>query len=195
MVSITIFSVVSAGVVTYITDSLRRLSVETKAALSAQELKNAISLMQSEMRMSSSVSPYNVGVDPTIVTCSAQFVTTPTTVRFLVSHDDPSGTSGSQVYYVGYEYSAATQTLYRGEVAGVSATSCTLPLGDPLASATKKVLATKVVSIDADNDGTADNAFTRSGNQFIVHLGAQVTGPGGMSVTQPVTDTILTRAT
>ena len=195
MVSIVVFSVVSAAAVTFISTSLRRLSVETKVAIATKELKNAVALLQSEMRMSTSISPYNVGVDASLVTCRAQLATTATTVRFLVAHDDPNGSSGTQVYYVGYEYSVTDNILYRGEIAGGSATNCTLPSGDPLATANKKILAKNVVRIDADNNGTIDDPFTRTGNQFFIKLGAQVTGSSGLTAAQKVTDSVFTRAT
>jgi prepilin-type N-terminal cleavage/methylation domain-containing protein len=195
LVSMTVFSVVSAAAVTFVSDSLRRLSLESKVALATKELKNSVALMQSELRMSASVSPYNVGIDANLVTCRSQLTTTSTTVRFLVAHDDPSGTSGTQVYYVGYEYSPSDNTLYRGEIIGSNATSCTLPAGDPLSIGTRKVLAKNVVRIDADNNGSIDNPFTRVNNQLFIRLGAEVSGSSGLTATQKVTDTVFTRAT
>jgi prepilin-type N-terminal cleavage/methylation domain-containing protein len=194
LVSITLFAIVSAAAVTFMSDALRRMSLETKASLATKELKNAVALMQSELRMSAAISPYNVGIDANLVTCRGQLATTPTSVRFLITHDDPSAPSGMQVYYVGYEYSVTDDTLYRGEVAAQSTTSCTLPVNDPLQNANKKVLARHIVRIDGDNDGIIDAPFTRLNNQLFIRLGALTTGSSGLEMTQNVTGTVYTRA-
>lgn len=194
MVSLTIFSVVSMAVTGYIIDTMRRVGLEARASLASQELNNAFDLMQSEIRMAGAVSPYNVGTDPTIVTCGAQLAVTPNTVRFLITHDSSTGTSGMQIYYVGYQFDSATNTLYRGEVTGVSTTACTLPATDPLSAGTRQILARNVIAIDADNDGTIDPVFSFTSPRLQVNLGVQVTGQSGLTITQKVSDAIVSRA-
>lgn len=101
MVSMVLFSVVGLAITGYIVDTLRRMGLEARAALAAQELNNAYNLLKSELRMSIGISPYNVGVDPSVVTCAGQLSVSPTAVRFLITHDDASGASGLQPYYIG----------------------------------------------------------------------------------------------
>ncbi len=193
LVSMSIFAVVSAGIVTYISDTLGRVGIETKAALVTQELKSAIGIMQSELRMAQSASPYNVGIDPSIVTCRTALQATPTTVRFIASYDDATATNGTRTYYIGYEYDVTTNTLYRGEVATGSVSSCSLPATDPLSVSARRVIATNVTRIDADNNGAIDNAFTMSGNQLQVRLGIEVDGASGLTVAHQVSTNIQVR--
>lgn len=194
LVSISIFSIIGLGIVGYTVDTLKRLGLESRAAIASQELNNAVNLLQAELRMAASVSPYNVGSDPAVVTCGAQVTATTTTLRFLVVHEDPASPSGMQPYYVGYSYNAAERTLYRGEVASAALTSCTLPGTDPLNAATAQILARNIVAVDGDNDGIVDPIFSFTSPELRLNIGVQVNGPGGLSITQKVSNGILTRA-
>lgn len=188
-----LFSVVGLAVTGYTVDTLKRVGLEARAALASQELNNAYNLMQSELRMAVAISPYNVGTDASIVTCSGLLSVTSTTVRFMMTHDDSSAPSGIQSYYVGYQFDSGTNILYRGEVQGSSTTSCVLPGTDPLSAGVRQVLAKNVVAIDADNNGSTDPVFTLTSPRLQVNLGTRVTGPSGLSITQKVSDAIQTR--
>lgn len=192
LVSISIFSIIGLGIVGYITDTLKRLGLESRAAIASQELNNAVNLLQAELRMATSVSPYNVGSNPALVTCAAQLTATTTTLRFLVVHDNPTSPSGIQSYYVGYSYNPSTRILYRGEVASPAITSCTLPGADPLTA--PQILARNIVRVDGDNNGTVDPIFNFTSPELRVNMGVEVIGPGGLSITQKVSNAILARA-
>lgn len=193
MVSILLFSVVATSIVTFMADSFGRLGVETRASLSTRELKNALGLLQSELRMTGAISPYNVGIDATAVTCGNRLTATSNTLYFFVSYDDSSVSSGTQNYYVGYQFSPSENILYRGEVTSGSS-NCNIPVADPLSSANKKILAKDVIQIDANNDGVLDNVFTKNSNQILVNIGVRVTGPRGITVTQNLVTTVFARA-
>lgn len=189
----TLFTVVGAAVTGYSVDTLKRVGLEARAALASQEVNNAFNLMKSELRMAAAISPYNVGTNASVVTCTAQLAVTSTTVRFLMTHDDATAPSGITSYYVGYQYDAAAKILYRGEVSGTTTVACTLPGTDPLSVGVRQVLARNVVQIDADNNGTIDPVFSFTSPRLLVNLGMQVDGPTGLSILQKVSDAIQTR--
>lgn len=160
LVGVTLFGVVGLGLLNFVNDALRSLSVESRAALAALELNNTMGLISSELRMSSSVSPYLVGNDETVVTCSNALAISSTSIRFLVVEDDPSSaTSGLQPYYVGYIYNSATKELRRGEIAGTTVTNCTLPAGNPTSNSISQLLAENIVPVDINDDGTDEPLF------------------------------------
>ncbi len=186
LVSMGIFSVVGLAMVSFASRSFRILGVETKASEAAAELRSGLALLSTELRMSTSVSPYLVGNVEAVVDCSAQVSISGNTVRFLVTEDDESGSSsGMTAYYVGYKYDSASGELMRGEVEAPSVFNCTLPAGDPLASGYAKTLARKVVLIDSDGDGDVEPAFAHSGSSLVVNLGVEVQSPDGRTIQQP----------
>lgn len=194
LVSLSIFSLLGMSFVTFSTSALQRLSVENRISSASQELMNGLELLSSELRMSSSVSPYLVGTTATVVTCGSALSVTTTKVKFLVVQDENvASTWGLQPYYVGYYYNSATKQLLRGEIAGASITNCTLPAGDPTGVTYAKVLAENVVQIDADGNGTLDPVFSTSGNSIVVNLGVQITGVKNTVVTQKMPTTIYRR--
>jgi prepilin-type N-terminal cleavage/methylation domain-containing protein len=193
LVSMSIFAIVSAGIVTYISDTLGRLSIETKSSIAMQELKSAINLLQSEIRMSHAASPYNVGIDASVVTCTSALDTTANSIKFLVSYDDGTATNSTRSFYVGYQYDPDERILYRGEVPTGSVASCTLPGTDPLSTSVRRVIATDVTNIDSNLDGTLDNIFSLNSNQLAVRIGVEVVGHSGLRVVQQVINNIAVR--
>lgn len=186
MVSMLLFAVVAVGMVAFTTSTLQTLSTESRVSLGAMELKNALGLMTSELRMSSAISPYLPGDNIALTNCSAAVTATATSVKFLISEDDSSavGTAGIQPYYVGYRYDAASKQLLRGKIPIAALHSCTLPAGDPTLSPIADTVATRVVQIDVDQDGTEDPVFSLNNNILTINLGIQVQSPGGDFVTQ-----------
>ena len=192
LVSMVMFSVVSLGFISFISNTFRKLSLETRTSAAAQELKNAVNLLSNEFRISAVVSPYLPGNTPATVTCSAARTVTSTSLRFLVSHDE-SVSYGLHPYYVGYIYDAASRELRRGEISSVAVTNCTLPVGDPTSATYATVIARDVVQIDADGNGVLDPIFSLSGNQLTVNLKISLTGPGGWKSKQNVSARIFER--
>lgn len=174
LVGISLFSIISLGLGKYLTQTFRRVGTENRSMLASMELRNAVNLLAGELRMAGSVSPYLPGDDPTLVTCSASIAVTPTTLRFLVVHDDATGGSGLRPYYVGYRYDALTKQLLRGEIVSASSTSCSIPAGDPTAAGTAQVLADNVVAVDFDGNGTTESVFSYSAPNLTLTLGTDV---------------------
>ncbi|MCB0335817.1 MAG: type II secretion system protein [Bdellovibrionales bacterium] len=189
-----ILAVFSVGVVNYMIDVFRRVGIENKMALAAQELKNGLSLMSSELRMSRSSSPYLPGDIPENSDCSSALSISGDTIRFLVAHDDESSTTGVQLYYVGYKYVSDQNRLIRGQILAPGAGSCVLPVGDPVDVLTAQMIADDVVQIDTDGDGVLDDPFSISGDSVVINLGVEVTGPGEMTMTEELSTRIKVRA-
>lgn len=184
LVGISLFGVISLAFVAFSSSALRQMSLESRATSKVGELKNALSLLSSEVRMSKSISPYIVGTSSSNVTCSSAFSVSANIVRFLVVEDDSAaGLGGMQAYYVGYSYEASTQRLLRGEIAKATTLDCTLPAGDPTSSSYAQVLAEGVERIDSDNDGTLDDVFSLAGNVLSVRLGVVVDAQNGLKIT------------
>ncbi|MCB9029420.1 MAG: hypothetical protein H6619_00055 [Deltaproteobacteria bacterium] len=187
IVSLMLFSVLIFGMTTYSDTTLRDLGLENRTADAVREVRNTVSVMSSELRMGSNISPYLPGNDPSLVSCSSQLTASSTTIRFLVVHDDVSATSGIQPYYVGYMYDAATRRLLRGEVQGLSTTSCTLPSDDPLSGSNARVIAEKVVQVGAQP------VFSLNGSILTVTFGVEVDGGAGLSKTQNFSTRVFVR--
>ena len=192
LVGLTMFSVFSLGLVAYMGSTFQRTNLENRTAIAAQELYNAIELMSNELRMSSVVSPYLPGIDATLVDCSAALSVTNNSVKFLVVHDS-TATRGLSAYYVGYTYDASTNELLRGEIAKTSTTDCTLPGGDPTSSSIAKTIASRVVLLDRDSNGSDDPVFVLSGTGVSVNLAVEYESPSGEKVTQDVSTTVRMR--
>ena len=196
MVGLGMFSVLAFGMASVSSSVLRDIAVEGRASNATQGLKGALELLSTEMRMSSSVSPYLVGTSAAAVTCSGAFNLSTTQLRFMVVQDESTAsTSGLQPYYVGYRYDAATKRLLRGEIPGTTISSCTVPAGDPASSTYATVLAEHIVQVDGDGDGTVDAAFTGSASTININLGVEIEGPNGVNLVQPVPISIMRRTT
>lgn len=181
MVSLGLFGIIALAMTSFTSQALQTVGVESRVSLASLEAKNAVAILGSELRMSSSVSPYIPGNVPSLTKCSGSVSVTSTTLKFLVTQDDESAVaaSGIRSYYVGYKYDSATGKLLRGEIQGSSTTSCTLPVGDPTSATYAKPLADRVVQIDADNDGTLDPLFSLSGEVLTISIGVEVPRPAG----------------
>lgn len=171
-----------------------RLGLESRAAVASMELENVLQLLNTELRMGAAVSPYLPGNNPTTTVCGSQITVTPTTVRFLVSHDEDGVSSGRRIYYVGYSYDAATKTLYRGQIASTSTTTCTLPAGDPTSSSVAFPIATNVVTVDGDGNGTVDPVFAYSSGLLTFNLGLSIKYGSADPITQKFRSTISVRS-
>ena len=193
LVSVLVFGLVSTSIASYATNIFTSLGLENRASASSRELRNAISLLSSELRMGASVSPYLPGEDPSLVHCQSQTIATGTTIRFLVVHDDPSVIPGIQPYYVGYSYNSSTNQLYRGEVPGVTVTSCALPTEDPLSESYARVVAERVYPYDSNGDGIAEPIFAYNSGTLTINLAVEVEAPNGESRTQGISTRIYTR--
>ena len=194
LVSISLFSIFGLATATMMSTTLQRLGIESRATMANQELQNAVNLLASEVRMSSTVSPYLMGDDPDTVRCSAQFSVAANSMSFLVVHDDGSGANGLRAYHVGYVYDAGTKELRRGQIAASASGSCVLPGGDPTSSSTAQVLAKDIVRIDTDGDGVLEPAFSYSEPKLTLNLGIEIEGAGGVTVTQPINTEIVARS-
>jgi Tfp pilus assembly protein PilV len=193
LVSMIMFAVVGMGLFAFTSKSLRTLGLESRGTQAMGELKNAVTLLSTELRMSSSISPYLVGTNAAAVTCTSALNVTSTTVRFLVAEDDATAVNGLHPYYVGYLYDSAQKKLLRGEITSASNTSCILPAGNPASSAVAVTLAENVVAIDSNEDGSIEPVFQLSGDELIVNLGIEVQGSDGLVMTQPITSRIYLR--
>lgn len=187
LVSMTLFSVVGLGLASFSNSVLRTVSIESRATSATEELRNAVSLLSSELRMSQSLSPYLVGDLSSVVTCSGAFSVSSSAVKFIVVEDDSSATtSGLQPYYVGYSYDASTETLYRGEVAASSITACSIPSTDPTSAGVRQILAESVIPVDGNGDGSIDPVFEFTGSVLRVNLGVRIDGAGGTKIEQAI---------
>src|SRR5215813_7297540 len=84
LVSMVVFSIFAMGAVMYLTQNLQRLGTEVRLSMASQEMRNAVNLISSELRMASTVSPYLPGNTSATVTCGANFTSNSTSVKFLV---------------------------------------------------------------------------------------------------------------
>lgn len=194
MVGLGMFGAIGLGMASISSSVLRDIAMEGRASTATQGLKGALDLLSTEMRMSSSLSPYLVGTSAAAVTCNSAFYLTSSTLRFMVVQDESAAaTSGLQPYYVGYWYDPGTRRLLRGEIPGTTISSCTLPAGDPASATYATVLAENVVRVDGNGDGIADAAFTASGSTINVNLGVEIAGPNGVNIVQPLPVSIMRR--
>lgn len=195
MVSMLMFGIVGMGLTGFTSSAIRELSNQSRLSFATLELKNAISMLSSEIRMSSAISPYIPGTNTTLTNCYGAVEVTSTTLRFLVSEDDAAATTtaGLRPYYVGYRFNSATGQLTRGEILGSTVTACTVPSGDPNSTTNGKTLAEKVVQIDADNNGSLDPVFSLTNNVLTVNLGVQVSTPGNKTITQKFSTRVFLR--
>ena len=190
LVSMSMFAVVSLGIVTYIGGSFRKIGLETRTAIATNELKNALNLLSGEFRMGSKMSPYIPGNLPATVRCGSNISVSTNSLRFLVVHDDSTSSNGLRPIYVGYIYDPTTRELKRGEVASSSNTSCAVPASDPTSSSNAYTVATNVVAVDTNGDGTNEPIFSYAGSQLSVNLGVELTSPGGWKNSQSVSTQI-----
>ena len=186
MVAMLLFSIIGMGLVVFTTHALQGLGAESRVSISALELKNAIGLLSSELKMSSAISPYLPGSDVSLTNCAGAVTVTPTTVTFLISEDDSTATSTSGIrpYFVGYSYDSAAKQLLRGEIQAPGILNCTLPSGSPTSATYAKPLAERVTQIDIDGNGTLEPIFSLSGDILSINLGVEVAGPSGSAITQ-----------
>lgn len=194
LVGMSIFSVVSLGVVSYMGDAFKRIHIENKSALHSQELRSALNLIASELRMSSNISPYLPGSDTNLLSCSTLISNTDNTLKFIVTHDDDSGTSGINPTYVGYIYDSDSKELRRGFFEIANHNICTLPLSDPIDDAPTMIIAENVIPVDNNSDGTLDPIFSLNNNILSINMGYESTGAGGIILSQNLSVDILIRA-
>lgn len=194
LVTLSIFSVISLAIVGFMGDAFNRINLENRASLHSVELRNALNLIASELRMSSSISPYIPGMDTSLLQCSSFITVSSDTLKFLVTHDDSSGDGGVIATYVGYIYDGAKQELRRAEVELASIGSCMLPSEDPLEDIVTTVVARNLVAADSDNNGAIDPIFNLSGNVLTVSLGYEEIGPSNQTLRQSYRTQIIVRA-
>jgi|GEM_PF-2759780 len=194
LVSIFIFGIVLVTVGSFNRLTFGTLGVENRISSSMKELRNAVTLLSTELRMSSSISPYIPGNSPALANCLSNIDASATTVRFMVVHDDSSASNGIQPYYVGYSYNPATRQLLRGEIPGTSTANCSLPNGDPTAQSVAKVIADNVYPWDSNQDGTSEPIFYYSNGTLEVNLSITASGPKGFKRRQGLSTLIYTRS-
>ncbi len=195
LVAMALFSLIGLSVLTLSSSVLHDMGTESRMVSESMELSRALGLLSSELRMSSSLSPYLPGTNSALYKCSGTVLISSYTVKFFVVEEDPTAllTSGIKAYYVGYRYDPINKTLLRGEIALNSIYSCTVPATDPTSSTYAKTLATHVTAIDTNGDGIAETAFAKSGNMLSVNLGVQVNGAGGISKLQKLQTKVFER--
>jgi prepilin-type N-terminal cleavage/methylation domain-containing protein len=194
LVSLTLFGIVGGGISSFMIDTLRRTSLENRISKATQEAQNAIQLLTSEIRLSNQISPYLPGTDVSLTTCSSAFTVNSTSISFLVAHDATSGSNGLARYLVGYRYDSNLKQIIRGTLASSSATTCSVPSGDPTDASNGMVVASNIVQVDADGNGSLDPIFSKSGDLVTVTLGARVTINSSLSTTQNLSSEILLRS-
>lgn len=194
LVGMMIFGIVSMGIATFAGGALRNLGTQNRVSHSGAELRQALALLSTELRMSGSVSPYLVGTSAGAVTCTGSLAVTSTSIKFVVVNDDSSSsTNGLKAYYVGYKYDPSSKQLLRGEIAKAGVSDCSLPAGDPTSSTYAKPIAENVVQFDADGNGSLDAAFALSSDVLSVKLGIEIEGAGGEKATDYTSTKIYVR--
>lgn len=193
LVSLSLFGVVGMSISSFMVDTMRRTSLESKMSRSTQEAQNAIQLATAELRLSSQISPYLPGTNVALSTCASAMTVDSTEIRFIVAHDAASGTNGLSRYYVGYRYDATTKQLIRGEIATASATTCS-GSGNPTDASNGAVVASNIVRIDADGNGTIDPIFSRAGDLVTINLGVEVKVNSKLTATQSLSTEVLLRS-
>jgi hypothetical protein len=187
LVSLLMFSVVGMGIVGVSTHSLRELSLESRATLETFELKRGLDILSTELRMSSMLSPYLPGTVESASNCTAEIEVTATTLKFFVAVDDVAavGTGGLQPYYVGYRYDPVSRELLRGEIPVDDLFSCDVSVGDPTTPQLTRPVASNVVTIDRDGNGTNEDPFAWANGFLTVNLATSVEGGGSQHRKQP----------
>lgn len=193
LVSLSLFGIVGMSVSSFMIDTLRRTSLETRMSQATQEAQNAIQLMTAELRLSSQISPYLPGTNVALSTCSSSLTVDSTNVKFIVAHDVSTGTNGLSRYYVGYRYDATLKQLIRGEIATATDTTCT-GSGNPTDSSNGAVIASNIVPVDADGNGTVDDVFSKSGDLVTINLGVEVNVNSKLKATQTLSTEVLLRS-
>lgn len=193
LVGLTLFNIIALAIATFMAQGFQKLGLESRVTLASFELRNAISLMTEELKMSSSVSPYLPGIVPDVTKCTGALQVSSNSIRMVSATDNAGSSNGVDPYYVGYSYNSATQELRRGEIAMPSNLNCTLPAGDPSDSSNTYLIAERVVQIDANGDGVLEPVFSASGNQIFINLGVEATAPSGETVLQTVSTSVTTR--
>lgn len=194
LVSIFIFGIILITVGSFNRMTFGTLGVESRISSSMKELRNAVTLLSTELRMSSSISPYIPGNSPAIANCLNNVDASALSVRFMVVHDDSSAANGIQPYYVGYAYNPATRQLLRGEIPGNTTSNCSVPNGDPTASNVAKVIADHVYPWDSNEDGVLEPIFYYSNGILQVNLAITASGPKGFDRRQGIRTLIYTRS-
>lgn len=181
LVSMFLFSFTGLMVTSVLVGSFRTLGTEQRLLKSSLEMKNAIAALESELRASSAVSPYLPAEEDSTTTCASALSVSSITLRFLTVEDDEGSSSGISAYYVGYRYDPLLRELQRGEIKKSLTTNCTLPSGDPLAPANRKVIASNIVRADTNGDGIQEPFFSREGDLINIAAGVEVGGEGRMA--------------
>lgn len=195
LVGMAMFGVVGAGLTSVMGGTFQSVGRENRLAIGSENIRMAFSLMNSELRMASNVSPYLPGVDPTLADCSNQFQVTTSSVLFYVAPDQHYGSYGVSPVYVGYQYDPLTKKLYRGEIYLSSTPQCGAAFGDPLNPLYRSVMAENVIAIDYNGDGVNEPVFQYANQNLVITLGTQVTVEGGRTMVSKMQTTIRVRNT
>lgn len=186
LVSLLMLGFVSSGIASLMTSTYQSLGREYRLAQATENVRLALHVLTSELRMASTVSPYYPGLISSAINCSGSMSVDSNTIEFLLSHDDQAGVGGVTPYYIGYKYEPALGRLSRGEVTATSTSACIVPVADPLSIDNLSPIANNVVQVDFNNDGTLEPIFSLAGSVITITLGIEVKGIGDQLVTQPM---------
>jgi Tfp pilus assembly protein PilW len=194
LVSVFIFGLVLLSISSFNTLTFGNLGLENKISASVREARNAINLLSTELRMSSTMSPYIPGNSPALVDCADFIEASNNMIKFLVVHDDYTATNGIQPYYVGYLYDSDSKTLLRGEIPAPTTTTCSIPAGDPTSQQHAKIVAQRVSPTDIDDNGVIEPIFHFSDGVLNINLEVAAFGPGILFRAQKISTRVYTRS-
>lgn len=196
LVALFMMSIVVAGVTHTLITRLRRTGYEGRVASAVTEAKQVLTILTTEVRMASSMSPYLLTLNQQVSRCmdAVTVSTNGDSLVVRVSHDSTSGDQGRESYLVGYRYVEATRELLRGEVELSTHTCGEVPGVDPLGVTVAQTIARNMVRIDTDNNGELDPIFERNGSLLLVNLGLEVSTPNAGRTELPLPISISVRA-
>lgn len=192
LVSMLILGILSAGVVSVLSQSFRYSSDEQRFLRAVSEAKRSLMTLAHELRMSGKLSPYLIPLSEFANNCLDDLEVTNDSLRFFVAHDTDSN-SGRQVYWVAYKWVPTEQTLYRGEVPLVNNHDCTRPGEDPLHSSKLFPIAYEVDQ-ELDSNGVALPIFSIEDLTVSVHIKVAVPRRDGALRVQGMNTKLLIRS-
>lgn len=196
LVALFMMSIVVAGVTQTLISTLRRTGYESRLSSAVTEAKQVLTILTTEVRMASSLSPYLLTLNQQVSRClnAVTISSNGSSLIVRVSHDSASGTQGRESYLVGYQYVEATRELLRGEVE-LSTHSCgEVPGVDPLGASVAQTIARNIVRIDSDGNGQLDPVFERDGSLLLVNLGLEVVTPDSGRTNLPLPMSVSVRS-
>ena len=194
LVSVFIFGIAWLSISSFNSLTFGNLGIENKISASVREARNAVNLLSTELRMSSTISPYIPGNSTSLVDCTDFIEASSTAIKFLVVHDDYAAPNGIQPYYVGYSYDPNSKILLRGEVPAPITTTCSIPAEDPTSAQYAKTIAQRVAQTDINEDGIIEPIFHFSDGVLTVNLEVEATGPSRLFREQKISTRIFTRS-